>query len=784
MAENVRHTRRNSGFTMGEIIATLAILAIVSALIFIAVGQLMRSIYQQEMDETAEEIYIAAQNHLTVADSLGTLSGKTQGAIDGVTGEGSGIYYFVVPQNAAGLTSKSSMLYTMLPPLSIDGTVRDGGSYIIRYQYTQSAATVLDVFYANPQGRYPYTFNEGGRDDFSTLFGQSEYRSNTDEGKSARSNYNNAIIGYYGGANASEGVDSLPTPVLEIYNAEILAARLTNPTAFSNCTFEFYAVGEESGAISEAIVPSGVDIKIDASGNRYYQAVFDSITDFNTVGNYGLHFSELETKDPAKPFIPGENISIQVFAISNDAPKVSKSAKQTTNSLFASLGATNTDDLVEAFGATSSSSGADSNIVKISSIRHLENLSKAVSGYDSYALESKLGFAADEHLSYEQAVDLSWSSFCKKIAGLEPDAADNDASRAVQIYSVDGSDPTSPHAFKPIDWTEGALDYKGNARKISDVEISTSGNAGLFGSVSGASISDLELANFKVNTSSGNAGALAGDLANSTLANVLVHDDSSSAASASYGVATDSGNAGGLVGNMTGGSIMRSAAAVIVRSGGQASGGLAGSASGASISNSYAGGHTSNGTYSDSSFNVSANEYAGGLLGVASSCAITGCYSTCSASASTAGGLIGNMTGSSSLANAYATGLTGGNTRGAVVGNLGAGATLTQTNGYYPAYLRSVDATVTAVGSDENFANATIAESSTSTYESTVASVLSAAAPYDTWLTETQQGMYPFKTIQQLAGLTDDSLNTGYTDHIKRHYGDWPAVEITLVNKR
>ena len=353
----------------------------------------------------------------------------------------------------------------------------------------------------------------------------------------------------------------------------------------------------------------------------------------------------------------------------------------------------------------------------------------------------------------------------------------------MRVYDLQGN-ASDPGTFAPVTpSTSVKQDYRGHSHQISDVAVSWSStsNGGIFGSLQNANVSDLEIVNFGMGaTRPANVGALAGEATNTSISGVLARHDITNTTSEVIGT----GNVGGLVGSMTGGSITRSAAAVIVRSSGSAAGGLVGSASGTTISQSYAGGHTSNGAYSDSSFNVSADGYAGGLVGVASSCPITACYSTCSASGDTAGGLIGNMTGNSSLANAFATGLTGGDTRGALVGNLGSGATLTQTNGYYPAYLRSVDPTVTAVGSDENFANATIAESNTGAYESTVAGVLTDATPYDSWLMTDQQGNYPFKTIKQLAGLSDDSLKTGFSNHLEQHYGDWPAIEIALVNRR
>ena len=750
---------------MMEMMAALVILIIVSALVFIGVTRYMRTAYQREMDETAKEIYIAAQNHLTVADSLGTFSGRSDGTADAVTGD-SDTYYFVVPADSADLNNNRSVLNSMLPFGSIDGTVRDGGSYIIRYQRTSSTANILDVFYANPSGRYPYTFGNG---DFYTLFSEDTYRT-ASNAEQNRADYgtDGAIIGYYGGEGAQGGSESVTVPKLQLVNAEKLYATITNVSAFTNNeTLEIYITGNESKAVYGPYAISG-------GADTFF------IDDVTTAGR---HFAELNADTSMfandKRFIPGEDITVQAFALSKNSTKIAKSAQRSTNSLFASVSTISADALSSSGSVTATSVGeALSNLAasaeyyaKVSNIRHLENMSEAVSGYDAEAITA-LGTKAP--VAYEQTADLSWTSFRTSINSSD--------SANVRVYNLAG-DSTAAGTFAPVTpSTSVAQVYRGYSHKISDVTVSGSfePNGGIFGTLQSAQVSDLEIVNFNIGVRPANVGALVGEATNTTISGMLAHHD---VTSSTYSVA-GTASAGGLVGSMTGGQITRSAAAMLVQSSGSASGGLVGTASNTTISQSYAGGHTSEGAYSDSSFNVSADGYAGGLVGVANNSAITSCYSTCSATADTAGGLVGNMAAGSSLTNSFATGLTGGNVHGALVGNLAEGASLTQTSGYYPAYLHSVDLTAFAVGSDENFADATIAESNTGAYEATVAGVLTEAVPYDAWLGTTQLNMYPYKTIRQLAGLSDDSLNTGFTDHLKRHYGDWPSLEVALVNRR
>ena len=151
----------NRGFTMAEMLIVIAIIGVLAAVAFIAVQNHQRSMAQLERDTIAKEIYFAAQNHLTMAESQGYLTGtadsgittaffgleetatdssKTGTIVNANTGK---IYYTVV--NGGTSFISTPVLDLMLPFGSIDETVRGGGSYIIRYQ--ANPAIVLDVFY-------------------------------------------------------------------------------------------------------------------------------------------------------------------------------------------------------------------------------------------------------------------------------------------------------------------------------------------------------------------------------------------------------------------------------------------------------------------------------------------------------------------------------------------------------------------------------------------------------------------------------------------------------------
>ena len=155
MRKNNKH-----GFTMAEMLIVLAIIGVLAGVAFIAAQNHQRSMAQLERDTIAKEIYFAAKNHLTMAESQGYLTG-TADSVDskffgwdeeaddsaktGVTvNANTGKIYFAVVNGGTSFAS-TPILDLMLPFGSIDETVRGGGSYIIRYQ--ANPAIVLDVFY-------------------------------------------------------------------------------------------------------------------------------------------------------------------------------------------------------------------------------------------------------------------------------------------------------------------------------------------------------------------------------------------------------------------------------------------------------------------------------------------------------------------------------------------------------------------------------------------------------------------------------------------------------------
>ena len=218
----IKKFRNSKGFTLVELILAVAILSILLAFSFVNVAAYMRSMKQLELDGYAKEIFIAAQNHLIMAESNGYYGKSTASGSDDILSGYFGTfgtsedktYHFVSPYTGS-IGLKNTLLYRMVPPGSIDvGNV----NYIIRYDL--NTGRVLDVFCTEKEGTSRYGLNLRGKyDELLKLI----------EDKGDRSNYgiNKSVIGYYGGTepiSIDNKIDNLMAPEVNIVNGDELTA--------------------------------------------------------------------------------------------------------------------------------------------------------------------------------------------------------------------------------------------------------------------------------------------------------------------------------------------------------------------------------------------------------------------------------------------------------------------------------------------------------------------------------------------------------------------------------
>ena len=222
------------GFSMAELLMVVAILVALFGVAFVAVQNHQRSMTQLEYDTIAKEIFVAAQNHLTAAESQGYLGQITDergyGTESSYTNESTSendpndeVFYVT-----KGTADQGVILDLMLPFGAIDETIRAGGSYIIRYQ--PSTARALDVFYSNPGPVTAWLTLKGAALKGETYGALMNIRG--DDNKSARSKcdaVNGAVVGWYGNGDALPVGDRLEAPQVLIHNEETLWVEVKNP---------------------------------------------------------------------------------------------------------------------------------------------------------------------------------------------------------------------------------------------------------------------------------------------------------------------------------------------------------------------------------------------------------------------------------------------------------------------------------------------------------------------------------------------------------------------------
>ena len=726
----MRKLRNQKGFTMAELLLVVGIIIILMAVSFISVNAYRRSLEKKAYDGYAKEIFIAAQNHLSLAKSQGYLGKTDFGAEDP---NEPGVYYFVV--NVSGVsggkavTADGTVLNLMLPSSSLDETVRQGGQYIIRYH--KDSGQVLDVFYWSPNGRYAHTYSNP---DYAAFL--------ADHSKSALKDYGGSVIGWYGSANAANLTrgETLAAPTIRVVNGDKLTVTVTDPNGSSVTGADGYALrlivkGVKSGAVKTFTI-STAEI---AAQERLSGTPANCTVTLDDVTATSLHFCKLIADTGT--FIPGEFVTVQAVALNTQQlTNVAYSAEQTANSLFGD--ATEITDTTPLFSKA-----------EVSNFRHLENLDSSVSGVNNAAASVQFNAA-------EQTTDLTWGS------GLW--------NSSVTVYDAFGN---TPGAGSFLAVTPGyALNYDGGGNSVTGLTVTGAVNdngAGMFGTLkSGSSVHDLKLVDFSIANTY--AGALAGNAENTAVTNVAAYNSASGAAT---GVSS-SGTAGGLIGRTyadTSGAYSNSkiencSASLTVS--GSVAGGLVGSAECGTITDSYSGGRTTNGKYSASIYNVT-GVTAGGLVGsMSGGVALTNTYSTCSAGGSAvAGGLVGSATGGS-ITNSYSVGLVGATHMAAQAGVFI--GTLSGTSVSGSAYLdvssyaspTGAEMAVIGSGTVPSASDLTAMDSSVATFN-TWAPQTGSAVPYDGTLRGTYGGKYDFRPISASA----------------THYGDWPAVETLVINQ-
>ena len=372
------------GFTLAEVLVTVAIILILAGVTFVSVVQYQKNLRLMEMDGTAKEIFIAAQNHLSVAQASGDLdrlaekaksAGGTTigtkldaGAVSAYAGNDDGEYYSVIHNVASGSesyipTEGKQILQMLLPFGALDETVATSGNYAIVYEL--KSASVVAVLYS---GAGNASFGNAAVINFSDEDVKAIPKLYNDKAK--RKSYEKegvtAIVGCYTGTAGSAAIptETLEAPKLEVRNENQLHVLVSDKNTKDIVTLIIRGV--QSGTVAKRILERSTSDGNTGSGT--FDVTLDDITGDGSYRFANIISSNRFTKTEGDEFIPGENIEISARVSSTTGLATPKeSAKYTVSSLFGD--------------ANETKDAAGNTTVYIKNLRHLENLGANVSDF-------------------------------------------------------------------------------------------------------------------------------------------------------------------------------------------------------------------------------------------------------------------------------------------------------------------------------------------------------------------------------------------------------------------
>ena len=345
--------RKNKGFTLTEILVTVAILVILMSLATVSFVALRRNLRQKELDAKAEIIYAAAQNRMAELRAAGYGDSFALDADRGVAKlsippcdiqedaeQETPAFYYV---KALDKTTQNSAARLLLTETAVD---RDlwGSQWII--EYNADTGLVYAVFYSEEKTGSSYLTD--------SFYGSEDYRDNM----RIRSNRlsDGARIGYYGGDLTRINGTYLLHPTIEIVNNEKLTAKFScvSPDLGNGFTprLTFQVTIADQKDPTKKVTRT---LSTTAAGNGLYTAdmILDSLED--TGKKFSQQFPDL---------VPGNNIAVTLSVTADDSRVDKANYTVYTNSLFAY------------------EKGGSETVARIAYRRHLQNLDTATSNVD------------------------------------------------------------------------------------------------------------------------------------------------------------------------------------------------------------------------------------------------------------------------------------------------------------------------------------------------------------------------------------------------------------------
>lgn len=355
------HTKKTQGFSLAEVLMTVAILLILLALIVPAVFMLQKNLRQKELDSKAETIYMAVQERLTDLYSSGAIDTYNPATHTDITSVGTvpGDY----DENVQSVVLDSDSVYALVSGrASTNAIVNDevldsalkNGHFVVEYiPYVKSlegnrqltAATVYAVYYSEDREDVSASYYDG-----NTI----SDRYNRDlRDKSGRLK-DGAKVGYYGGSNANSGSSTNSLDIVsavitsnEEVNKAVIKVRKPITLSDTQITYTFTLEDEYSHKrvityansgyhVGENLVNSSAFKKPGTAGvSRTFEITLDDLSSDETrfVNLFGEH-SKLG--DAGNNLVTGSNITLRVSAKSNDhTVSASDTVTVRGNSIFA-----------------------------------------------------------------------------------------------------------------------------------------------------------------------------------------------------------------------------------------------------------------------------------------------------------------------------------------------------------------------------------------------------------------------------------------------------------------
>ena len=207
---NPFYNKKKKGYTLAEVLATVAILLILMAIVVPAIFSIRKNLRQKALDNKAELIYTAVQNNLVKLQSNGNSSlydgEKTAKAMERTPSDATKEQklYYALSSEKADQTKAASVLVTTD---TVDGELYNNYWVV---EYNPESASVYAVFYSESDSIQPYDPN---------VYDSFRYKDNRLS--------DGARIGYYGGDALDGSNTAVLAPKITVTNEEKLVATIT-----------------------------------------------------------------------------------------------------------------------------------------------------------------------------------------------------------------------------------------------------------------------------------------------------------------------------------------------------------------------------------------------------------------------------------------------------------------------------------------------------------------------------------------------------------------------------